>query len=153
MKLFFAVIMLIACTGVGYILTLKFISRRKFYSEFLNFNKKIKNEVQFSSSTIKKIINENNDITDFNIAIKDGLTCKTNKINYNYLTKEEKEYFDKYVNEVGKSDKISQLEFLTSASKYIEEKVNLTNTEEVKYKKLYIKLGFLFGLIIFIIII
>lgn len=153
MKLFFAVIMLIACTGVGYILSLKFISRRKFYSEFLNFNKKIKNEVQFSSSTIKKIINESNDITDFNIAIKDGLTCKTNKINYNYLTKEEKEYFNRYVNEVGKSDKISQLEFLTSASKYIEEKVNLTNTEEVKYKKLYIKLGFLFGLIIFIIII
>ena len=72
------------------------------------------------------------------------------KDNLYFLTKNELEEVFAYVSNIGNSDKTSQLSYLNNFNEVLTEKLKVCKEEEGKYKNLYIKIGFLIGLILFI---
>ncbi len=151
MKLILGVMLLVICVGIGYVLSLKFTNRKKFFNDFNHFNDRIKNELMYTLNSIKKIIAQSSLDGDFLSVIKSYFDNNNYNHELTYLSLEEKEFFYDYVNNIGRGDIESQKIYVDNAkiklNKYCENAVS----EEVRYKKLYIKLGFLIGLIALII--
>ena len=68
------------------------------------------------------------------------------------FTKEEKDFFTDYVRRIGQGDKKSQPDYLEAAEAKINGYIAAAEEADKKYRPLCIKLGFLFGLIILIIL-
>lgn len=152
MNLFFGIVLLIISTFVGYVCSSKFSDRQVFYLDFLNFNKKLKQEVAFKQSTILTIVNKLNNNSDFNITTKDFFSKNELNFNKKYLTEEEKNYFYDYLREIGKTEKNYQIEYLNATNETLTLKQKACEEDAKKYKKLYIKIGFLIGLILLILV-
>ena len=67
------------------------------------------------------------------------------------FTDEEKTFIKDYVKTLGQGDRASQGKFLDAAEKQLEKYLAAAEEEDKKYRPLCLKLGFLFGLIILII--
>lgn len=155
MNAFLGFIALIVSTYLGYCFSKKFDKRKSFYLEFNEFNKKIKNEISYSQNTIYHILNlKNKNQSDFYNCVTSVIINKLPfNFDKNYISLDEKDYFNDYILNIGNGDRVSQLDFLASTSEYLKEKCKSSDEEVKKYKKLYVKLGFLIGLIIFIVLI
>ena len=151
MKLIFAVISLIICVFLGYIFSLKYTNRKKFYQEFEKFNNNVKNEVKFSQNSILHVIKQLNATTDFNKKTKD-IMLNQKKYNISYLSKDENQFYVNYLDSIGKTDKQSQTEYLEFAGQTIIDNLKNATELEKKYKPLCIKLGFFLGLVILILL-
>ena len=150
MNLWVGVLSLIFCTFSGYRLSIKYVNRRKFFADFYAFNEKMINEVSFSQKSILTVAEEERGLNrDFGRSFYDKINDDEN-INLKDLNDEEKNLFNEYVNNLGKSDRESQLTFLSAEKKIIDELRISTVNDEQKYGKLYVKVGFLFGLVIFV---
>lgn len=155
MKIFIGVLLIIFSTILGYALSQKYTKIKKFYHSFDSFNKLLKTEIAFSQKTIKEIVNQKKvDNDDFLINFVAYLEDKEKfNLKISYISSDERNFVIDYYENIGKTEKSSQLDFLKkteeSLSVYHKNAVDL----EKKYKSLYIKLGFLIGLIIFILII
>ena len=155
MKIFLGILVIIFSTFIGYILSKKYTKLKSFYCNFDNFNKMLKTEIAFSQKTLKEIIDEKYSINnDFLNNFKLYLENKENFcLNINYLSSDEKAFLLEYFENIGKTEKGSQLEFLKKAEERLSTFYKNAIELDKKYKTLYIKLGFLIGLIIFILII
>lgn len=136
---------------IGYLLSLKFLNERNFWEDFYFWHKKIKSEINFTQKTIPELINaERRSVFS---ELLDGY-LKTEKLSLpKFLSQEERNFVSDYVHTLGTTDKSSQLFFLNSVENKLSE---FNDTHLLKYKKvgpLFIKLGFLFGVIIFILIV
>ncbi len=151
MKIAFAIIGLIICIALGYVFSLKYTNRKNFYQSFQSFNNNLKNEVKFSQNSILHIVNNFELNSDFNKKTKEILISKKN-LKIPYLSKDENQFYLTYLNSIGKTDKLSQAEYLEISGQNISE--NLKNAQELekKYKPLCLKLGFCLGLIILILL-
>lgn len=148
MNLFFGVLLLFISTIVGYYLSLKFVKKREFYENFSSFNKTFTSEVGFSQKTLKDIISKfDNDFYNF---LKNNINGSKD-FSLKYLSEEEMTFAKTYANSIGVGDKHSQLEFLKSITTEIDNRLKVSIENEKKYKNLYVKLGFLTGLICLII--
>ena len=79
--------------------------------------------------------------------------CDSEKqIELKHLKKSEVDYLDSYLNTIGKSDKATQLKFLEKIELEIGGELKKAKEEAIKYKSLYVKLGFLIGIAILIIL-
>lgn len=151
MKIILGIILVGLCVYLGYFFSSKYIDKRKFYEDFWNFNKKIKNEVSFSQKTINKMIDEQGEKTLFYQTFENEFNEKSEKNDkIKFLSKNEKEFFREYVSMIGKSDNASQISYIDSSDTRIKELLDESSENEKKYKSLYIKLGFLLGVILFI---
>ena len=155
MKIFLGILVIIFSTFIGYVLSKKYTKLKNFYCNFDNFNKMLKTEIAFSQKTLKEIIDEKYSINnDFLNNFKLYLENKENFcLNINYLSSDEKAFLLEYFENIGKTEKGSQLEFLKKAEERLSTFYKNAIELDKKYKTLYIKLGFLIGLIIFILII
>lgn len=152
MKLVLGIVILIACTLLGYKLSKNYTDKKQFYMDFNEFNKRFKSEVQFSKKTIIEILKDYEDRNGefFNAIKKYFLEEQTEEIKNKLFSSDDKSFLINYFNNLGDSDKFSQLNYIESVEKSIEDNFIKAEKEEKKYKTLYIKLGFLFGLIILI---
>lgn len=153
MKLFLGIILLIICVFIGYIKSNKYYYRRVFYEDFLRFNDKLKQEVAFKQCTIKSILDSENIDTDFIACVK-NVFLNNNEFSFNqsYLTENEIRYYSDYLSKIGVGDKSLQINFLQSVNEEVGKIQNQCVSDEIKYKKLYIKLGFFIGLILLILV-
>lgn len=154
MNIFLGVAILILSTYIGSISSKKYTERKLFYIDFLSFNNKVKNEVSFSQKTILSILkNTTNNKSDFYDCAK-GLFIDNNVFSFekNYINAEEKDYLYNYLSSIGSSDKVTQIRYIDSVTCNIESKLKEAELNEKKYKKTYIKLGFLIGLIALIVL-
>ena len=153
MNIFFGTISLLLSTYLGFLLSKKYTDRKKFYLSFCEFNKILKNEISFSQKTIVEIL-KGRDGTDcfYKYLISYFINKKELNLNVEYISKEEKDFLNNYVKTIGNSDKKTQIEYIESISCYLDKKSNEVSIEEKKYKKTYLKLGFLIGLILLIIL-
>ncbi len=155
MNIIIGLVALFSCTYFGFNFSKKFTSRKTFYFDFNEFNKIIKNEINYSQNTLYSILKNNtNTDSDFYKVLKNVILSKEKfTSNQKYLESDELSYFKSYIEKVGSGDKFSQIKFIDNAYEYVNEKYKIASEDEKKYKKLYIKLGFLVGLIIFIVLI
>ena len=71
--------------------------------------------------------------------------------NINYLNSDEQGFFVNYITTIGNGDVVSQLNFVNSAKIEIEKNLNEAIENDKKYKILYLKIGFLIGLILLVV--
>lgn len=150
MNVLTGILLLISSIYFSYLLSDKFVKRKNFYADFFEFNNKITNEVFFNQETLSKIAKEFKAKTlEFSRIISnyDHLNLKS----VNYLSDEEKDYIEKYINNLGMSDKNSQLNFLEQVRLYLDDKQKICTEELKKNKNLYIKMGILLGVILMVI--
>lgn len=152
MNIAFGTIFIIISIFLGYRLSTRYTEKKDFYKNFKLFNNKLENEVSFSNNTILSIIKQ----SDINVLFYNLLSQKIlngQEGNISFITKDEKEYFYNYLETIGKTDKATQLKLINATKIYLTEKLKISEEDEKKYKTLYIKMGFLIGLLIFILII
>jgi stage III sporulation protein AB len=91
--------------------------------------------------------------SDFVVCLNEYLENKKFNFDKKYLSLEEKEFFRIYLSNIGIHDKATQMDYIAGIDGRIEEYYSNAKNDEKKYKTLYIKLGLLFGLMLFIILI
>lgn len=150
MNIYIGVLSLLICTFFGYRLSVKYKDRKNFFTDFISFNEKMINEVSFSQNSLLSIVEkEKKENRDFGKLLYEKIT-DNDIILPKYLKEDEAETLFEYVNNLGKSDRESQLTYLSAKKKVIDELRVSAENEAKKYGNLYIKLGFLTGLIIFV---
>lgn len=145
-------ILLCFSTLIGYILSGKFTDKQSFYYNFITFNSKLKNELHFGQSTLISIIKDIDKDSDFYKLFYRCVIENKDYYNINYLSKKENDYFKMYLQDVGKGDVKSQIEYLENINKTITLEYDKILEQNKKYKTLYIKMGFLIGLILLILV-
>ena len=162
LKVVFGVAIVAFGTFCGYIFTKKYRRRKSFFVQLYEFNERFINEIsyyrrpliEFSSTFVYKgefqvclqtFFHSMNNGVPF---LADGL----DKDVFYFLTSEEKTTLQDYFQMLGKGDSTSQKAYFSS----VKERLSKLQTEAVsackKYGDLYIKLGFLCGLFILILI-
>ncbi len=141
-------------TFLGYYLSGKWTDRKVFYSDLLNFHTKLVKEVEFSKKTLIDIAKEYKDETDFDKLLKNKYLDKNDsQFKLKYLSDEEKIFVENYLKDIGKTESQVENGYLLGMSEEIKNKATEAKSLEDKYKKLYIKVGFLLGLMLFIVLI
>ena len=151
MKILFGVIILALSTFVGYLFSDKYAKRKIFYNSFFDFNNKLKTEITFGQSSVLDIISKSKNDDVFYGYIKNYYN--NSNVENKFLSEEENSFVTNYLSGIGNSDKNTQLDFINKNEGYLTEKKDKSDTENKKYKSLFIKLGLLIGLIMFVIII
>ena len=151
MKILIGILCVIVCTIIGKMLSEKFQKRKDFFSELNNLNQRLKSEITFKQSILKDIVDNLNNET-LKSYLVERVFNKNDGINVVFLTNDENDFLNDYASNLGVFDKNSQLSFLTSVDAQIQTYYKTSREEEQKYRKLYIKLGFLFGLIIMVVV-
>lgn len=153
MRLISGIILLAVSTFLGFYYSRKYTERRKAFKSLDAFNSKLKEEVAFAKTSIVAIVKNIENDNIINEYIRDFfLSKKENPEKLKNLSEEEKNFFVDYVRRIGQGDKKSQKEYLEAAELKINGYVVAAEEADKKYRPLCIKLGFLFGLIILIIL-
>ncbi|MBE5754302.1 MAG: hypothetical protein E7340_03095 [Clostridiales bacterium] len=149
MKFFLGILLFLASVIFGYISSTKFTKRTDLFSEFCAFNQLTISEVEFAQNTINTIINSID--SSFAKDVKSYLE-QGNFIKYDFLNEEENNLILTYLKNVGAQDKISQLQYLKKIDLDINRRLDVCKEEMKKYKSLYVKVGYLVGLILFVLV-
>lgn len=152
MKLFFAIILLIISGAIGYYFSNKLVKRREMYETMREFNQAVKSEALFSQNSITKIINKYADGKDFYKLINNYTSIEKSTYSVKYLKKSELEFIKNYSLNVGRGNVESVIKYLNENEMIISNYLYEAKENEKKYKTLYLKMGILIGLILFILL-
>ena len=152
-KLLIGLILLVLCVFIGREYAKRYSLRKKFYYDLNNFNHYLINEITFTKNTIPNILKDkgNQDSALYKklrlyfIEKKEITDCKV-------LSKDENEFFLDYLKKVSKVDMQSQVNYVNSMSSYLSKKLNESIEQEKKQKPLCIKLSFMIGLVLLILV-
>ena len=151
MNLILGIILIVLSTFIGYILSSKYTEKRIFYQDFFEFNSLYKSEVNFSKRTIKSITE--NKKSPFYKELDNSFQNENYLLNLKNFSDDEKAFFREYSLNLGKGDRETELQFIDNFDKKIKEKLDSAIISEKNNKSLFIKVGFAFGLILFIAVI
>ncbi len=150
MNIILGFLLFLASLIVGVILSRKYSKRTTLFSEFCAFNQVLISEVEFSQNTLKSIVEKVPD-GNFIVLIREYFyNKKLSKIEY--LNDEEIDLVLTYFNNIGGQDKHSQLQYLKKIDIDINKRLVCCKNEMKKYKTLYIKIGFLIGIVLFVLV-
>ena len=145
------------CAFLGWLISNKFAESQTFWGKFAYKHEKIKAEISFSQNPLSEILYDKKE----NIEKQDGFSVmlhdcfKNGKITHKlkFLSEEEIRFIEKYFQSLGTTDKDSQINILKSMETEIKKYSEIADEKCKKYRPLYIKLGFLSGLVIFILVV
>ncbi|MBQ7340146.1 MAG: hypothetical protein IJW43_04775 [Clostridia bacterium] len=153
-RLILGVILIVSSIMISKELSKKYCNKRIFFNDFYSFNQLLINEVSFSNNTLPSIIEKIELKTDFYKIINEMFVIGSSNIFLPlYLSEKEKEFSIFYLKNVGKGDSISQKNYFLESRNQILEYLEESKLNEKKYTPLYLKIGVLLGILIFIIII
>lgn len=152
MNVIVGIIFLLVCVFISYVLSCKYSDKTKFYQDFVAFNNKVISEISFSLNSIPKIIKNSSNDSPFYLVVADFVNNNSFNCNYKFLKESDKEYVKSYLDNIGKSDRETQLQYFKNINEELSNRVIDAKEDEKKYKSLFIKVGFLIGLIAFIIV-
>ena len=160
---FFLGIAIIAFTSFcGYVLAKKYRQRKLFLGQFYSFNERFINEISYYRRPIIEFALEYSYKGEFayllecffkdveNASYVLELTLARNE--FSFLKKEEKVFIKDYFLSLGRGDSASQKTHFSSLKQSLQNMQTEAETTCKRYGDLYIKIGFLFGLLILILI-
>ena len=154
MKIIVGILFVAVSVLTGYLLSIKYTERKKFFSDFYSFNKRYIECVSFSGDSLKKLLTEyRSESSDFYRYITEYFENKNAVFTKKYLNPDELRFLEEYAKDLGRSDYETEKKKANLSLDKINEKKEKSAADEKKYRPLLIKLGFLFGTIIFILII
>ncbi len=130
----------------------KYVKRQKFFNSFLGFHNKLVNEISFTQTSLKYILDGISDENDFENLAKDYFLLNKRKVEYKYLDDFEKDLLLNYFNALGVGDNQTQLNAICVFQERIKEKQKASVEDAKKFQVTYSKLGVLLGVIAFIIV-
>lgn len=149
----------------GYVLSKKYRQRKSFYLQFYQFNERFLSEIAYYRRPIKEFIAKYAYQGEFSELLEEYVqTLGVENRNpserdfvglstFSFLSKDETDFVNDYFLMVGKGDSSSQKAYFGSVKNALSEKKDAVQTESKRYGDLYIKLGFLLGLAILVVII
>lgn len=163
LKKFFLGVFLVAFTSFcGYFLAKKYRQRKLFFKQLQEFNERFLSEISYYRRPIKDFASKYYYKGEFNILLKDFFEGLENRSEgerflsdlptYAFLKKEEMSVIEDYLLMLGRGDSASQKNYFSSVKPQLSKWQNESDAACKRYGDLYIKLGFLFGLFIFILI-
>lgn len=153
MKIVAGVLLLVLSTISGFVFSFKYSERKKSFEKVLAFNSAVKNEVIFSKTSIVSVIKKTEcDCPLIEYIRSYFIEKKCKEENLKILKKGEKDFFIEYVKGLGQGDKKSQTNFLEASEAKLKNYLAEAEEADKKYRPLCIKLGFLFGLVVLIIL-
>ena len=153
MRLALGILVLILSTYIGYMMSKKYTVRKAYYNAFTEFNKKLKNEISFRQQSLLTLIRNFGNENCFYTALKDVIVEKKSfNLDDKVFNEDEQTFLSNYLAVIGKGDRLSQLKYVESVEVQIAECLKNANDDEKKYKVLFIKLGFLIGLMLLVVL-
>lgn len=160
-KFLLGVTMVAFTTFCGYLLSKKYRKRKLFFHELQVFNERFLSEIAYSRQPIKDFVakhtfyGEFNDVlADFFLSVDEGVPfCADGLGEYTFLKDEEKRFLEEYFRMLGRGDSSSQNAYFSSVKTTLKAYKDTAETDGKKYGDLYIKIGFLCGLLVLILIV
>ncbi len=147
----------------GYLLTKKYRKRKSFFKQLYEFNERFINEISYYRRSLSTFIaqyvyrGEFQGLLEaiFNLQQErtDVLQTTLQLSEYNFLKEEEKRIIIDYFSMLGKGDSQSQKNYFSGQKERLTKMKNEAEETCKKYGDLYVKLAFLCGLLILILII
>ena len=160
---FFVGMMLVAFSSfIGYKFAGKYKKRKLFYSQICDFNERFMGELAYYRRPLHVFLFHHRYRGEFQILIEEfyaGLKNADLFANgvfetslFSFLTNEEKEEVKNHFQMLGKGDSGAQKNYFSSVKEQWIYRRNNAESNCKKYADLYVKLGFLFGLFILVLI-
>ncbi len=155
MKFFIGILLIVLSTIVGYLFSLKYTERRVFFEEFNNVVTRLKNEILFTQKPVidvlNSLLNKNSDVLlVYNTYLYDKSDYTKN---IKYLSFNEKRFIFDFLTSIGIGDATSQGKLVDVTMEQSTCFLRQAVEDEKKYKTLFIKLGILVGISLFVLII
>ena len=147
----------------GFVLAKKYRKRKLFFAQFKEFNERFLSEVSYYRRPLGEFASKyvykgefQNFLHNFFAEIDELSQSSEREITFDdceFLSGEDKDVIEDYFKMLGKGDSASQKTYFTAAKERITKLSADAENEYKKYGDLYVKLGFLCGLLILILII
>ena len=162
MTKFFLGLAIVAFTSFcGYVFTKKYRKRKSFFSQLSEFNERFLSEISYYRRPINEFVSKytyKGEFDEFlrgyfsNIQEPSALDNVLEDDMFSFLTNEEKGYIYDYFSMLGKGNSEAQKAYFSSVKDGLVKLKTLAETDVKRYGDLYVKLGFLCGLLILILI-
>ena len=149
-------------TFCGYLFGKKHRKRKLFFTQLTSFNERFINEISYYRQPLSDFIMKYSYKTEFAFLLERFLSCikeriplKDNLLNipeFQFIKREEKNVIEDYFSMLGKGDSTSQKNYFAATKETLISMEKQAVQVCKKYGDLYIKLGFLCGLLILILI-
>lgn len=157
MKYVLIVFVFCVCTFIGYLFSLKYSKRKKFFDSLILFADKLSLDINFSRDRLKVLMNNFDPVNKKNLLGIDEQFCeyldkKIDLTSDNVFTKadvlktEEKECVLLFLKALGRSDVENQTKEIQNFITRFNEMKTLCDSQQKKYGSLSIKLGIVAGL-------
>ena len=163
LKILFGLSIIAVSTLGGYILSNKYRQRRRFLSQFREFNDQFINEISYYRRPIKEFLQNHTFDGEFQVLLQSYLVALDQDIfreiglaelsTYTFLHESEKGDVLDYFRMLGRGDSSSQKCYFLSMRERLVKYEAEAISQGKKYENLYTELGFLCGLFILILII
>jgi stage III sporulation protein AB len=164
MKILLGVCIVCFTSYCGYFFAKKYRIRKLFFIQLYEFNEFYLNEISYFRRPLPEIVKRKKYkgaflelLNDFFELLNDNTTKKSaiyEKVEaYDFLTADEKGVIGDYFSMLGAGDSVSQKEYFNSAKNSLGGYKTKSVEDSEKYGGLFIKLGFLFGLTVLILIV
>lgn len=155
LRVFLCVLAVAACTGIAYLFTRKHKQRMLFFYNLDLFNERLVNEVSYTRVPLPAFIEKYEFGGDFKKMLQEKRASDFGTENYgfSYLTPDERKFLSDYFLLVGRSDAASQRTYLSAVREEIAGRRRSAEEIYKKYFSLYMKLGFLAGLVLAVLIV
>ena len=162
-KLIIGIVTIVFTTLCGYFLAKKYRQRKLFFKELSEFNERFLSEIAYYRRPIKEFATKYTYKGEFGKLLQDFFTALEENalyedgfadiLNYSFLKVEEKQVVEDYFLMLGRGDSLSQKGYFSSVKNSLSALRSDAENACKKYVDLYIKLGFLCGLLILILIV
>ena len=164
MKYVLLILLFSLCVAVGYMFSLKYKKRQKFFSSLIMLAEKLDVEINYSRERLKILIQDfdekqkktlygidTNYISYLNSEVE--LSSQNLFKNINFLKDSEKDLIYIFFKNLGRSDVENQSKEIKSYVKRFEEQSKICDNDNKKYGSLCTKLGVVVGLFLIIVLI
>ena len=162
-KFFLGVAVVAFTTFCGFLLSKKYRRRKLFFQQYAMFNQRFLAEITYYKRPIMEFICGEVYKGEFAYVLEEFVTLTQSQVlirgnlldnpAFSFLNKEEKRGIEEYFQMLGKGDSVSQKTYFSSMKERIEIQRKTAEEQTKKYGDLYVKIGFLFGLFVLILII
>ncbi len=140
-------------TYLGYFFSGKYRHRKSFYIAWEQFHQNFLSEIGYTRRPLKEVIEKFKTDGYFSDFLTDYNKNHAWDGKIDFFNREENEFLSEYFSFLGKSDYLRQKEYFNATTKRIEELKEKSEVDAKKHTDLYVKLGFLLGLIIVILLV
>ncbi len=162
-KFFLGVAIVAFTTFCGYLLSKKYRKRKLFFAQYATFNERFLTEITYYKRPILSWLQEYAYKGEFAFVLEEYVRYIEEQIPlvgtllendaFAFLKKEEKNKIENYFQMLGKGDSISQKNYFSAEKEQLLHLKTSVEEQAKRYGDLYVKIGFLFGLLVLILII